>query len=132
MFLFQFWIHSELVGDLGPLGLVFNTSTYHQVHHGANRYCLDKNYGGFLSVWDRIFGTFQVRTEDDLPILLVTDIDQDLRTDQKIVYGLIDQPKFFDVIRHQLFYFPLLLQKVSGSESWWDRIAVWIKGNYFM
>ena len=21
-----------------------------QVHHGSNRYCLDKNYGGFLSV----------------------------------------------------------------------------------
>ena len=31
VFLFQFWIHSELVGDLGPLGLVFNTSTFHQV-----------------------------------------------------------------------------------------------------
>ena len=61
VFLFQFWIHCELVGDLGPLGLVFNTSTYHQVHHGANRYCLDKNYGGFLSIWDRIFGTFQAR-----------------------------------------------------------------------
>ena len=118
--------------NLGPLELVLNTASHHRVHHGANRYCLDKNYGGFLSVWDRIFGTFQVRTEDDLPRLFVTDIDQDLRTDQEIVYGLIDQPKFFDVIRHQLFYFPLLLQKVSGSESWWDRIAVWIKGNYFM
>ena len=32
VFLFQFWIHSELVGDLGPLGLVFNTSTFHQVY----------------------------------------------------------------------------------------------------
>merc|ERR1719490_506135 len=53
VFLFQFWIHSELIGDIGPLGLIFNTSTYHQVHHGSNRYCLDKNYGGFLSIPDR-------------------------------------------------------------------------------
>jgi alkylglycerol monooxygenase len=111
VFLFQFWIHSELVGDLGPLGLLLNTSTYHQVHHGANRYCLDKNYGGFLSIWDRIFGTFQ-----------------DLRTDQEIVYGLIDQPKFFDVIYHQLFYFPSLQDKVAESNNWWDSLAVWIKG----
>ena len=31
VFLFQFWIHSELVGDVGPLGLIFNTATFHQV-----------------------------------------------------------------------------------------------------
>ena len=36
VFLFQFWIHSELVGDLGPLGLVFNTSTFHQVYRENN------------------------------------------------------------------------------------------------
>merc|ERR1711910_16542 len=41
VFLFQFWIHSELIGDIGPLGWIFNTSTYHQVHHGSNRYCLE-------------------------------------------------------------------------------------------
>ena len=31
VFLFQFWIHCELIGDIGPLGLILNTSTYHQV-----------------------------------------------------------------------------------------------------
>merc|ERR1711971_1280274 len=106
VFLFQFWIHSELIGDIGPLGLIFNTSTYHQVHHGSNRYCLDKNYGGFLSIWDRIFGTFQ-----------------DLRPDEQTVYGLIDQPQFFNVVKHQLFYFPVLLGKVEGG-PWWQKMAV--------
>jgi len=110
VFLFQFWIHSELIGDLGPLGLIFNTSTYHQVHHGSNRYCLDKNYGGFLSVWDRLFGTFQ-----------------DLRKDEETVYGLIDQPQFFNIIKHQFFYFPLLQAKVSGG-PWWHQVVVWLLG----
>merc|ERR1719158_2277320 len=105
--LFQFWIHSELIGDIGPLGLIFNTSTYHQVHHGSNRYCLDKNYGGFLSIWDRIFGTFQ-----------------DLRPDEQTVYGLIDQPQFFNLVKHQFFYFPVLLGKVEGG-PWWQKVAVW-------
>merc|ERR1711971_1037435 len=105
VFLFQFWIHSELIGDIGPLGLIFNTSTYHQVHHGSNRYCLDKNYGGFLSIWDRIFGTFQ-----------------DLRPDEQTVYGLIDQPQFFNVVKHQLFYFPVLLGKVEGG-PWWQKMT---------
>ena len=44
-FLYQFLIHTELLGDLGPLGRVLNTASHHRVHHGANRYCLDKNYG---------------------------------------------------------------------------------------
>lgn len=109
--IFQFWIHTELIGDLGPLGLIFNTSTFHQVHHGSNRYCLDKNYGGFLSVWDRIFGTFQ-----------------DLRTDEDTVYGLIDQPRFFSMVWHQLFYFPAMQDKVKNNGSWTDQVMVWLNG----
>jgi len=111
VFLFQFWIHCELIGDIGPLGLILNTSTYHQVHHGANRYCLDKNYGGFLVIWDRIFGTFE-----------------NLRSDQKTVYGLVDQPQFFNIIKHQLFYFKCIQDKVATSENWVDQISVWFKG----
>ena len=81
------------------------------MHHGSNRYCLDKNYGGFLSVWDRIFGTFQ-----------------DLRSDQETVYGLIDQPQFFNIIKHQFFYFKCIQDKVATSTSWLDQITVWFKG----
>ena len=51
--LYQFWIHTELVTNLGPLELILNTASHHRVHHGANRYCLDKNYAGFLIIWDR-------------------------------------------------------------------------------
>src|SRR4029078_2538689 len=38
---------------------VFNTPSHHRVHHGANRQYLDKNYGGILIIWDRLFGTFE-------------------------------------------------------------------------
>ena len=55
------------------------------MHHGANRYCLDKNYAGVLIVWDRMFGTFQ----SELP-------------DQQIVYGLVDQPQFWNPLKHQV------------------------------
>ena len=59
-------------------------------------------------------------------------IIQDLRADQEIVYGLIDQPKFFDVIYHQLFYFQAIQSKVAEPTSWTDRIAVWLKGKIFI
>ena len=58
--LYQYWIHTELVDRLPPLvERVFNTPSHHRVHHGSNKQYLDKNYGGILIVWDRLFGTFE-------------------------------------------------------------------------
>jgi sterol desaturase/sphingolipid hydroxylase (fatty acid hydroxylase superfamily) len=55
---FQFWLHTDLVGRLGPVEWIFNTPSHHRVHHASNEVYLDRNYGGILIVWDRIFGTF--------------------------------------------------------------------------
>lgn len=64
--LYQFWIHTELIDRLGPLEWVINTPSHHRVHHGCNGRYLDKNHGGILIVWDRLFGTFV--DEVDTPI----------------------------------------------------------------
>jgi alkylglycerol monooxygenase len=56
--LYQFWIHTELVGKLGWLELLINTPSHHRVHHAVNPRYLDRNYGAILIVWDRLFGTF--------------------------------------------------------------------------
>ncbi|MCB9680592.1 MAG: sterol desaturase family protein [Alphaproteobacteria bacterium] len=61
--LYQYWLHTELLGDLGPLGLVFNSPRAHAVHHGRNPRYLDRNYGGILIVWDRLFGTYEPLSE---------------------------------------------------------------------
>ncbi len=58
--LYQYWVHTEVIDRL-PLGLekVLNTPSHHRVHHGANQQYLDKNYGGILIGWDKLFGTFE-------------------------------------------------------------------------
>jgi sterol desaturase/sphingolipid hydroxylase (fatty acid hydroxylase superfamily) len=61
--LYQFWIHTELIGKLGPLERVFNTPSHHRVHHGCSERSLDKNHGGIFIVWDRLFGTFREEQE---------------------------------------------------------------------
>nr|XP_048271633.1 alkylglycerol monooxygenase isoform X6 [Myodes glareolus] len=61
--LYQFWIHTEVIRSLGPLELVLNTPSHHRVHHGRNRYCIDKNYAGTLIIWDKLFGTFEAENE---------------------------------------------------------------------
>lgn len=61
---YQFWLHTELVGRLGPLEWIFNTPAHHRVHHASNGEYLDRNYGGVLIVWDRLFGTFAAERHD--------------------------------------------------------------------
>jgi sterol desaturase/sphingolipid hydroxylase (fatty acid hydroxylase superfamily) len=64
--LYQFWLHTELIPKLGWFEYVFNTPSHHRVHHAANAEYLDRNYGGILIIFDRMFGTF-VSERDDVP-----------------------------------------------------------------
>lgn len=62
---FQYFLHSELPPWLGPLEGVFNTPCAHRVHHASNPAYLDRNYGGVLIVFDRLFGTYARETGDE-------------------------------------------------------------------
>lgn len=55
---YQFWLHTEMIGRLGALEWVFNTPSHHRLHHASNEAYLDRNFGGVLIIFDRIFGTF--------------------------------------------------------------------------
>jgi sterol desaturase/sphingolipid hydroxylase (fatty acid hydroxylase superfamily) len=56
--LYQFWLHTTLIPRLGPIEWVFNTPSSHRVHHASNPEYIDRNYGGVLILFDRLFGTY--------------------------------------------------------------------------
>jgi sterol desaturase/sphingolipid hydroxylase (fatty acid hydroxylase superfamily) len=61
---YQSWIHTELIDKMPRwFEYVFNTPSHHRVHHATNPKYLDKNHGGILIIWDRLFGTFQQEEE---------------------------------------------------------------------
>jgi len=61
---YQFFLHTEAVGRLGFLeGWLLNTPSAHRVHHGSNKKYIDKNFGGMLIIYDRLFGTYEPETE---------------------------------------------------------------------
>jgi sterol desaturase/sphingolipid hydroxylase (fatty acid hydroxylase superfamily) len=78
--LYQVWIHNQKIGRLGILEAILNTASNHRVHHGANPAYIDKNYGGILIIWDRLFGTYQAETE-------------------KVIYGLTKNIKTHNPIK---------------------------------
>lgn len=58
--LYQFWIHTEVIGKLPRwIEFIFNTPSHHRVHHSSELEYLDKNHAGVLIIWDRLFGSFQ-------------------------------------------------------------------------
>ena len=58
--LYQFWIHTEAINKMPRwYEYFFNTPSHHRVHHGSDLIYLDKNHGGTLIIWDRLFGSFQ-------------------------------------------------------------------------
>jgi len=64
--LYQFWIHTRLIGKMGPFEWIMNTPSHHRVHHGTNPKYLDKNFAGVFIIWDRLLGTFV--EEDEEPV----------------------------------------------------------------
>lgn len=61
---YQIWIHTTLIARLPRwIEWCFNTPSHHRVHHASNPVYLDKNYGGVLIIWDRLFGTFVAERE---------------------------------------------------------------------
>lgn len=62
--LYQFWIHTKAIDKLPRfIEYIFNTPSHHRVHHATNLQYIDKNHGGILIIWDRLFGTFQEEQE---------------------------------------------------------------------
>ncbi|XP_018301792.1 alkylglycerol monooxygenase [Mycetomoellerius zeteki] len=109
--IYQLWIHTTVIGDLGPFELIFNTPKHHRVHHGCNLYCLDKNYGGVLIIWDRLFGTFRKEERNE-----------------EIVYGLVINVESFNAFYLQIFYLKDLIKNSISMNSWADKFAIFWKG----
>ena len=63
--IYQFWIHTRFIPKLGPFEWVFVSPSNHRVHHGQNPDYIDKNHGGLLILWDRLFGTFKEECDSE-------------------------------------------------------------------
>ncbi len=64
---YQFFVHTQAVHKLPAwIEFLLNTPSHHRVHHARNDLYVDRNFGGVLIIWDRLFGTF-VEERDDMP-----------------------------------------------------------------
>ncbi|MBW4619064.1 MAG: sterol desaturase family protein [Cyanosarcina radialis HA8281-LM2] len=103
--MYQFWIHTELIGKLGWLECLLNTPSHHRVHHAANPEYIDRNYGGVLIIFDRLFGTF---TEE--------------RSDGRIIYGLTHSLRSHNPLTVVFYEWGRLFRDLIAAKTWRDRL----------
>ncbi len=103
--IYQFFVHTELVGKLPrPIEFVFNTPSHHRVHHGSDPEYLDRNYGGMLIVWDRMFGSF---TEEK----------------QTPTYGLTKPVETYNLLKLQYGDYVQIARQVRAAQTWRERLG---------
>ena len=106
--LYQFWVHTQQVGKLGWFDRWFCSPSNHRVHHAVNDRYLDRNYGGILIIWDRLFGTFH--EEDD---------------DEPCVYGTRAPLRSFNPLWANVEVYAALARDALRARSWWDKLRIW-------
>ncbi|PZO87696.1 MAG: sterol desaturase family protein [Sphingomonas sanxanigenens] len=98
---YQFFLHTEAVGRLGPLEWLFNTPAHHRLHHASNQPYLDRNYGGVLILFDRLFGTLGAE-----------------RADEPIRYGLANRAPTANPVRIAFREWAAMARDVAHAPDW--------------
>jgi hypothetical protein len=105
--IYQFWIHSRHIPRLGVLEWFLVTASNHRVHHAQNARYVDKNYGGLLIIWDRLFGTFE-----------------DEREDEPCVYGILGPLRSWDPLWANLHIYAQMARDAWHTRRWSDKLRV--------
>lgn len=106
--IYQYWIHTELVPKLGWFDRVFASPSNHRVHHAVNDRYLDRNYGGILILWDRLFGTFAEERDDEPP-----------------VYGTRAPLRSWNPLWANLEVYWALTKDAWRARRWRDKLRIW-------
>ena len=108
--IYQFGLHTERIGRLPrPIEWVLNTPSHHRVHHGSNQVYLDRNYGGILIVWDRLFGTFVGEGE-------------------RVRYGLTKNIETHNPVQVAFHEYAALWRDLRAARSWRVRWNLLLRG----
>ena len=108
--IYQFWVHTQVVKRMGVLDRILVTPSNHRVHHGQNERYIDKNYGGMLILWDRLFGTFEHEREDE-----------------PVVFGVRKPLANWNPYRANLQVYKYLLFDAKNAQSWKDKLSIWFR-----
>jgi len=108
--IYQFWVHTQQINKLGWADRVLVTPSNHRVHHAQNEIYIDKNYGGILILWDRLFGTFQEELDSE-----------------PVVFGVRKPLASWNPFWANLQVYHYLWFDAVRARRWRDKLGVWFR-----
>ncbi|MBT8086519.1 MAG: sterol desaturase family protein [Gammaproteobacteria bacterium] len=108
--IYQFWVHTQLVRRMGALDRILVTPSNHRVHHAQNERYIDKNYGGMLILWDRLFGTFEDEADEE-----------------PVVFGVRKPLANWNPVWANLQVYDYLLFDARNASRWRDKLGIWFR-----
>lgn len=106
--LYQFWIHTEAIVKMPVwFEFIFNTPSHHRVHHGRNPEYIDKNHGGTLIIFDRLFGTFEPEKA-------------------AVVYGVTKPLESWNPVWANFDYYAELIKDSARIPRFSDKLRLWV------
>ncbi|MFT6716030.1 MAG: alkylglycerol monooxygenase [Saprospiraceae bacterium] len=106
---YQFFIHTQLIGKVGFLEHILITPSHHRVHHGKNPKYIDKNYGGILVIWDKMFGTFQ-------------------KEEEEVKYGITKSLNSYNPLTAWFHYYADLYKASKTEKRVKNKLKIWFGG----
>ena len=108
--IYQFWVHTQIIGRMGVLDRILVTPSNHRVHHAQNERYIDKNYGGILVLWDRMFGTFE-----------------DEQIAEPVVFGVRKPLANWNPVWANFQVYDYLLFDAVRTKHWRDKLSIWFR-----
>lgn len=105
--LIAFWHHTKVIGKMGWFEIIFNSPSYHRVHHAINDKYIDKNFGEIFIIWDKMFGTCAVEDEEEC------------------VFGALTPVQSCNPNKIYFQYWAFLFKDMMHTKSWWDKFRLW-------
>jgi len=108
--MYQFWLHTQTIKHIPLMEGIFSTPSSHRVHHAKNPMYIDRNYGGTLVIWDRLFSTWQ-------PEL----------TSEPCHYGTTRPLNTLNPVKANFQHWHMLTKDSFHTQSWRNKIGLWFK-----
>lgn len=108
--MYQFWLHTQAIDRIPVLEGIFSTPSSHRVHHAKNPIYIDRNYGGTLVIWDRVFGSWQPEKKEE-----------------PCHYGTTKPLDSLSPVKANLQHWSMLFKDTLNTESIKDKVVLWFK-----
>ena len=89
---YQYFIHSSMNVNIGPLRYIFADNHFHRIHHSREVRHFNRNFGTYTPLWDVLFGTVHFPRKGEWPAVGLEHVSEPKRIRDYLLMPFYDMP----------------------------------------